>query len=101
MKKYLNNKYILFFAMAPFISLAITQTITDLIAIIQGILAAIVPLIFSLAVIYFIWTTAQYILKEGDAKNEARSHMIWGIVILFVMVSIWGLVAILTNTFLL
>ncbi len=77
------------------------DNVLGLISTIQGILSAVVPLIFSLAVIYFIWSTSQYILKEGDAKNEAKGHMIWGIVILFVMISIWGLVAILENTFLL
>ena len=76
------------------------DNVLGLISEIKTILNAIVPLIGSLAVIYFLWSTAQYILKEGDAKNEARSHMIWGIVILFVMISVWGLVAILTNTFL-
>jgi len=97
MKKYLLAFPLLIFS--PLITFS-ADNVLGVIGEIKKILSAIVPLIASLAVIYFLWSTAQYILKEGDAKNEARSHMIWGIVILFVMVSIWGLVAILTNTFL-
>lgn len=97
MKKFIY--LILFFSFIPILSIA-ADTVLGLIANIKTIFSAIVPLVGSLAVIYFLWSTAQYILKEGEAKNEARIHMIWGIVILFVMVSLWGLVAILTNTFL-
>ena len=103
MKKYtkhlLTTSFLLWLIPLSFILAA--NDVLDIIDIIQEILSAVVPLIFSLAVIYFIWSSAQYILKEGDAKNEAKSHMIWGIVILFVMVSIWGLVAVLEDTFLL
>ena len=97
MKKYIPT--FLFLSIIPATTLAAT-TVVGLIDDIQDVLSAIVPVIMSLAVIYFIWSTAQYILKEGDAKNEARGHMIWGIVILFVIVSVWGLVAILETTFL-
>ena len=97
MKKHLST--FLFFTFSPLISWA-ADNVLGIISKIEEIFTAVVPLIASLAVIYFLWTTAQYILKEGEEKNEARSHMIWGIVILFVMISIWGLVAILTNTFL-
>ena len=96
------RKYIpifLFFSTIPIFAFA-AEDILGLIAVIKYILQAIVPLIISLAVIFFLWSTSQYILREGDAKNDAKDHMTWGIIILFVMVSVWGLVAILGNTFL-
>jgi len=98
MKKYLLTS-LFFLIFSPFFVWG-ADTVVGVIDEIKTILKAIVPLIGSLAIIYFLWSTAQYILKEGDAKNEARTHMIWGIIILFVMISVWGLVAILTNTFL-
>ncbi|MEA2112773.1 MAG: hypothetical protein U9P50_02255 [Patescibacteria group bacterium] len=100
MKKMLTYKNILpILILLPLISFA-AEDILGVITKIKEILSAIVPLIVSLAVIFFIWSTAQYILKEGDAKNEAKSHMTWGIVILFVIISVWSLVAILEETFL-
>jgi len=74
--------------------------ILGLISTIEDIFTAVLPLIGTMAVIFFFWSSAQYILKEGEAKNDAKMHMVWGIIILFVMVSVWGLVAVLDNTFL-
>ncbi len=59
-----------------------------------------VPIIISLAVVYFIYQVFRYaVAGNEDDKALAKTHMIWGIVGIFVMVSIWGLVAILTTTF--
>ena len=54
----------------------------------------LIPIVFALAVLYFFWGLAQYILNAGNevAQTDGRSKMIWGIVALFVMASIWGLV---------
>jgi len=54
-----------------------------------------------LAVIYFFWGLAQYIIKSGneEARTEARNIMIYGIIILFVMLSVWGLVGLVGSTF--
>lgn len=37
--------------------------------------------------------------NNEEKRKQGKQYMIWGIIALFVMVSIWGLVAILTNTF--
>jgi heme A synthase len=61
----------------------------------------IIPLLIAIAVIVFFWGIIKYIGSQGDAdkRTEARGLMIWGVVALFVMVSVWGLVGILKNTF--
>jgi len=100
MKEKINYLIPVLLGITPVVGLARTEDLPGLITKVKEILVAVIPVIVSLAVIYFIWTTSQYILKEGEAKNEARSHMIWGIVILFVMVSVWGLVDILVKSFL-
>jgi len=65
------------------------------------ILNVVVLIIMSLALIYFFWGLAQYILSAGDdaKKGEGRNIMIYGVVALFVMVAVWGLVGILKRTF--
>jgi hypothetical protein len=56
-------------------------------------------ILVALAVIYIVWNVVQYFIKgEGDRK-EVGMNIVWGIVGLFIIVSIWGLVNILTNTF--
>jgi len=65
----------------------------------QNLLNVAVPIIIALAVVWFLWNVFQFIVKEGEDKDKAKSGMIWGIVAIAVMVSVWGLVGILTSTF--
>jgi len=60
----------------------------------------IVPLIFIGAFVYFIWGVANYISHGGDQTKmkEAKKFMLWGIIGLTVMFSVWGLIKILQNT---
>jgi hypothetical protein len=58
------------------------------------IINILIPIVFALAILYFFWGLAQYILAAGsdEDKGEGRRKMIWGIVALFVMSAVWGLV---------
>jgi uncharacterized membrane protein len=80
---------------------ATADSLTGLIGIIQGILSALVPLIVSLAVVVFLWGVLKYVIagSNKDGKEEGRKFMIWGLIGLVVMVSVWGLVALVKNTF--
>ncbi len=62
--------------------------------IVQDVL---IPLVFSLALLVFFWGVVKYIRSEGQGKAEGRNIMIWGIVALFVMASVWGLVYFIRN----
>ncbi len=65
-----------------------------------GILEPIVPFLIGLAVVIFIYGVLLFMFNDGGEKREeGKQYMIWGIVGIFVMVSVWGLVAILTGTF--
>lgn len=44
------------------------------------------------------WGVAQYIKGAGDAKQEGRQIMIWGVIALFVMTSVYGLVNVVART---
>lgn len=57
----------------------------------------LIPIAFLLALLFFFWGVAKYIWSEGTAKSEGRQIMIWGIVALFVMSSVWGLVSLLRD----
>ncbi|MES2985544.1 MAG: hypothetical protein V4686_00255 [Patescibacteria group bacterium] len=56
------------------------------------ILAAVVLLLFGIVNTFFFQS-------DGEKRKEGKSFIIWGIVALFVMVSVWGLVNILRSTF--
>jgi hypothetical protein len=60
-----------------------------------------VPLVFALAFIVFIWGVFQTFIvgaTNDEAKKKGRQLMLWGLVGFFLMVSVWGLVRILTGT---
>ncbi len=83
----------LFFAPA----LAFAQELTkveNLAKSIGRIINILIPIVAALALLYFFWGLAKFILNSGDegAKDEGKRIMIWGIVALFVMVAVWGLV---------
>lgn len=58
-------------------------------------------LIFAAGFLYFIWGLVQFIndLDEGAHREEGIEHMKWGIVGMVIMVSVWGIIALLDNTF--
>jgi len=60
-----------------------------------------IPIIIALAVLYFFWGLATFILNAGneDKRSEGRQIMIYGIIALFVMVSVFGLIRLLQETF--
>ena len=62
---------------------------------------AVIPLIFALALVMFIWGVVQFVINSDEEakKEKGRQFMIWGIIALTVMVSVWGLVEILGDTF--
>jgi hypothetical protein len=64
---------------------------------IQDLVRIAIPLLVAVALLVFFWGLVQFIANAGDddKRKEGKQHMIWGIVGLFVMVSVWGLVGFL------
>ncbi len=89
---------ILSLAFAPMLSLAAVDGLEGVMGVISDLFGVAMPLILSLAVLYFVWSLTQYMLKDGEDKAAAKTNMIWGIIILFVMISVWGLVNVLGDT---
>jgi multisubunit Na+/H+ antiporter MnhB subunit len=60
-----------------------------------------IPALITFAVVTLIYGVISYVIAKDDAaKEKGRNVMIYGIVGLFVIVAMWGLVAVLRNTFL-
>ena len=52
------------------------------------------PLLLLIALLVFLWGLMRFIFNLGsEAKTEeGKNLMIWGVISLFVMVAVWGLV---------
>lgn len=72
----------------------------DLFARIAGIMRAILAILFYLGTVIFLWGVVKYIFSSDPEKlSEARTFIIYGIITLFVMVSVWGIVRIFVWSF--
>jgi len=85
------------------ITLTSTSTFQDYLSYITCVINnSIIPLIFALAVAMFVWGTVKFFVINADEeakRAQGKQYMIWGIIALAVMLSIWGLVGILGKTF--
>ena len=101
MKKYL----VVFIFGFPFIPVLVwaagaPQNFQDLIGRAIELISLAVPLLISAAVLFFIYGIARYIYygNNEEKRKEGRKFMIWGIIALFVIVSIWPLVNMVRQT---
>lgn len=101
-------------SVAPVLALAQTQstvpaggaltTITNINQLTNralGIGDTILYILVAVSVIYIVWNVVQYMIKPNgsESRKEAGLAILYGIIGLFVIVSVWGLVGILTNSF--
>lgn len=86
----------------PLFTFAAVNNLSDVGSfIINTINNVLVPVIFAIAFIVFLWGAfTTFILAGGsdETKEKGKGLMLWGLIGFFVMVSIWGLVNILTGT---
>lgn len=94
MKKIFKISFIPTLFVFPLITFAALDGIKTLIEAIGDLIKTALPITVALALLLFFWGLAKFILKSGDptAQTEGKNRMIWGIVALFVMVSVWGIV---------
>lgn len=76
-------------------------TLGDTVGTLTNLVNALIPLVLAVAVLLFFWGLAQYLLNASDpeARGKGINTMFMGIIVIFVMVSLWGIVRVLQETF--
>ncbi|MEK9183502.1 MAG: pilin [Patescibacteria group bacterium] len=84
----------------PMMALAATD-VKSLITSLGGVFNAIIPLLMVAATVFFLWGVLQFVTSGGDEdkRKEGRDHIIYGLIGLFIMVAVWGLVGAIADTF--
>jgi len=62
----------------------------------------LVPLLFAVALIVFLWGIYQYFIQGAaneESQKKGRTFALYGIIGLVIISSVWGLVRIVTSTF--
>jgi len=69
----------------------------DLIDFFSSLVLKVIPVIAALVLLAFFWGISKFVLSVGGGKEkeEAKEIILWGIIALFVMVSVWGIVRLL------
>lgn len=59
-----------------------------------------IPLLFAAAFVFFLWGVIRYMTSSDNVKKEESKKYIWyGLIGLFVMVSVWGIIKIAAGVF--
>lgn len=58
----------------------------------------LVGLLGALALVIFFWGLVQYIYRSGDAHAhaEGRERMVWSLIAIFVLFSVWGILQLMS-----
>lgn len=61
----------------------------------------LIPFLGAVAFFLFVWGIARFIRAAGNEKElkDSKNIIIWGIVGMFVLVAVWGIIAFLRNEF--
>ena len=87
----------------PSIALAQSpQSFSELVNLLINILQVAVPFIIGITIIVMLWAGAQTILHGDNPQKlaDGRRVLMWGIIILFIMVTVWGFVNLLRSVLL-
>ncbi len=75
------------------------RTFAELANLIVTILDSAAGLLVLAGIVIYFYGLSTNILKMKDEGGEKmRSYFVWGIIVIFIMVSIWGILSLLQNT---
>ena len=77
------------------------MSLTDIINLFTNIGLRIIPFLGVVAFFVFILGIAKFIKSAGNEKEigESKNLIIWGIIGLFILVTIWGIISFTKNEF--
>ena len=64
------------------------------------IINPLIILLFAIALLVFVWGVVEYIIKAakgGDDFGDAKRHLFWGVIGMFIMVAVKGIMVLIMN----
>ncbi len=96
-------KKIIAFVIAALPGMAFAQQLTDINSVANkatSIGSLVISIAISLAVVWIIVSIVRYLIAGGEEqRKKGAAAVLWGVVGLALILSIWGLVYLFTNTF--
>jgi hypothetical protein len=65
------------------------------------IINPLILLVFACGFFLFMWGLVKFLWnsREGEINDNGKQHMLWGVVGMFIMVSVYGIINLITGTF--
>lgn len=84
----------------PLLVLAQDRDFKGVVNSLTGFLNSLIPLLGGAALVVFFWGLIQYISQSGSGEEveESKRRMIWGVLGLFVIAAVWGIVYFIGNS---
>ncbi|MGM0482457.1 MAG: hypothetical protein ACQEP6_01150 [Patescibacteria group bacterium] len=69
-------------------------TLTSLIDDFLDVIDRLILVVLALGLVFFLWGMAKFILRADSEteREKGKQVMIWGLIALFVMVTVWGII---------
>ena len=100
MKKVLSLSLASFLPMLVLAQQINTTYVTGALGAAKSILDSLVVVLMAAGVVWFIWNVIKFTMSDDDeGKGKAKEQMIWGVIAMAVIMSIWGLVGLLQTFF--
>ena len=77
------------------------RNFAELVDLLIGLLSLVIPLIFSLTLLFLIWKIVDSWIMNSDNPSkvdEGKQYALWGVLVLVVMSAIWGILALLRGS---
>lgn len=91
--------------MFPLIAFANTSLSTDVASFMERVyevlLQPFIGLLFTLALVMFLYGMVRFVStsdKSSDDASKGRQHMLWGIIGMFIMMSVFGIMRLIIST---
>jgi uncharacterized membrane protein YidH (DUF202 family) len=65
------------------------------------IINPLILFLFALAVVYFLYGVLEFLMNQEneEKKTSGKSHMLWGVVGITIMLGVWTILGMVINTF--
>ena len=66
----------------------------------RRIVNPLIIFMFAAALAYFLFGVVEFLINSGTAgeKNDGKQHMLWGVIGMFIMFSVFGILKLIENT---
>jgi lysylphosphatidylglycerol synthetase-like protein (DUF2156 family) len=83
----------------PLLAFAANKKLSDIIDLLIYYLNITLVLFMGVAVVVFVYHVVKYFILPNENRSEAASYVLYSVVGFFVILSFWGIVNVLQNTF--